>query len=255
LEIIIPRGIQEHTLEMALKIAKRLDKIIVYSEDIAGFIGNGHFISEISEACSRVEKLRAKMTLAEAICTVNTVTQDFLIRPMGLFQLADYVGLDVVSHIANVMSRYLPSKVFNTSLIDDMLQNGIKGGQNADGTQKEGFFCYEKGHPIKVYDLEKRQYVPYITLEEGRLFPKDHESWKAMSKDKFRKEKLSQYFTHLLEDSSMHAKLAVDFLEYSRAIAHGLVHDGVARSIKDVDIVLKNGFFHLYSVDDPWKEK
>jgi hypothetical protein len=73
-----------------------------------------------------------------------------------------------------------------------------------------------------------------------------------MSKDKDRKSKLGNYFVNLLEEPSLPSKLAVHFLEHSRSISQGLVKDGVARSTEDVDIVLQNGFFHLYGVEEPW---
>lgn len=254
LEIIIPAGVEDKVKEIALGVGKRLNKTIVFSKDIAGFIGNGHFIREIVEACDKVVKLREKMSLLEALCVVNKVTQDFLLRPMGLFQLIDYVGIDVARHIAKIMTEYLPGQVFNTSLIDSMVLAGVKGGQNGDGSQKDGFFSYDKGRPLKVYDLESQKYVPYHVWEEFNMLPQGYEAWKALSVDKGRKEKIAKYFINLMSDESLGAKLALQFLEKSRSIGHRLVKEGVARSIEDVDIVLQNGFFHLYGVDDPWKE-
>lgn len=253
-EIIVPHGLKKDILEISLDVGKRLNKTIVFSEDIAGFIGNGHFIREASEACRKVDELRHKMPLPEAICLVNSITQDYLIRPMGIFQLMDYVGIDVVQNIVKVMSRYLSDQKFNTSLIDAMVSRGIKGGQNGDGSQKDGFFVYEKGQPVQVYDLDKHHYIPYVASAKIKEMPKGHEPWKVLSKDKNRNEKLHDYFANLWGEHSTPAKLAIHFLENSRKISHKLVHDGVAHSVKDVDTVLQNGFFHLYNVDAPWKE-
>lgn len=249
LEIIVPKGAKKGLREFAQEIAERLNKIIVFSKDIAGFIGNGHFIREIVEGCSRVEEIKKKSSFSEAVCIVNTVTQDYLIRPMGLFQLIDYVGIDVAHHIAKIMTEYLPAEVFNTTLVNRMVSEGVKGGQNGDGTQKDGFFSYEKGKPVKVYDIEKKHYIPYVIPQEMKTLPTGHESWKALSKDKEKEDKLKRYFSHLLKDNSPASKLAVKFLERSSAIGHGLVKDDVARSVDDVDTVLKNGFFHLYGID------
>ncbi|HEV8052189.1 MAG TPA: 3-hydroxyacyl-CoA dehydrogenase family protein [Parachlamydiaceae bacterium] len=253
-EIIVPHGLKKGILEIALKVGKRLNKTIVFSEDIAGFIGNGHFIREASEACRKVEELSHKMSLTESICLVNTITQDYLVRPMGIFQLIDYVGIDVVQNIVKVMGRYLSNQTFNISLIDEMASAGVKGGQNGDGTQKDGFFTYIKGQPAQVYDLGKKGYTPYAVSAEVQKMAKGHASWKVLSKDGKRSEKLSNYFETLWGCHSTSAKLAINFLENSRKIAHGLVSEGVARSVGDVDTVLQNGFFHLYGVDAPWKE-
>jgi 3-hydroxyacyl-CoA dehydrogenase len=37
---------------------------------------------------------------------MNHISQDYLIRPMGIFQLIDYVGVDVCSYIMSVMQSY-----------------------------------------------------------------------------------------------------------------------------------------------------
>ena len=241
LEIIVPDGAQKEAVELSLDIGKRLNKTIVFSKDIAGFIGNGHFM---------VEKLKEKKGLAAAICLVNSVTRDDLIRPMGIFQLIDYVGIDVVRNIAKVMTAYLPGQIFTTALIETMVLADVRGGQNSDGSQKDGFFSYEKGTPMKVYDLENHNYIPYIASAEMQ----GHDTWKTLGKDKNKREKMDKHFANLLADKSATSKLAIHFLENSRIIAHNLVKDGVARSIEDVNTVLQNGFFHLYGVDDPWQE-
>jgi len=253
LEIIIPKGVKEDVFELALEVGKRLNKIIVISEDTAGFIGNGHFIREVNEACDKVEELQEKMSLPEAVCLVNSITENYLIRPMGLFQLIDYVGIDVVQHIAKVMTHYLKNENFNHSLIDVMVQAGVKGGQNGAGMQEAGFFSYEQGKPVKVYDIKNSQYVPLF--EKNHAFPQEHQMWKALSKDLDKDPKIIAYFVNLLNDQSFDSKIAVEFLEKSRSIAHGLVKDKVAGTIQDVDMVLKNGFFHLYDVDMPWVEQ
>jgi 3-hydroxyacyl-CoA dehydrogenase len=63
---------------------------------------------------------------------VNKISQDFLIRPMGIFQLVDYVGLDVCQCIMRVMNERLPGAGLNSSFIDKLISLKIFGGQNAD---------------------------------------------------------------------------------------------------------------------------
>lgn len=252
LEIIIPEGANKEAVDNAMEMGRLLNKTIVFSADIAGFIGNGHFIREVSEACHQVDLLSEEMEVQEAISTVNQVTQDFLIRPMGIFQLVDYVGIDVVQHIMKIMTEYLVEEKFNTTLIDAMVLREIKGGQNADGSQKEGFFNYDKGKPALVYNLKSGRYVTPFVPEEYCEFPKEHISWKVLSQDNNKEEKLADYFASLFESQTKGSKLAIYLLEHSRSIAEKLVQDGVARSIEDVDTVLKNGFFHLYGIETPW---
>jgi len=259
LEVIEPKQLNPQLKEMALEIAKKLKKTVVFSNDIAGFIGNGHFIREILEVCRKVHELSLTFSTTEAIYAINRVTQEFLIRPMGTFQLLDYVGLDVGKNISKIMDEYLQEGPFLDPLLDEMLKAGIKGGQHADGSQKDGIFKYEKGQPVAVYDLAKHA---YITFSEGTWraicdqklgdLPQDHISWKILNKDVNMKVRMIPYFVHLWQQRSLGAELAQAFLIKSRAIAYELVESGVAHSVEDVDTVLKQGFFHLYGVDEPF---
>jgi len=246
LEIIIPAKIDPQLQELALNLGERLKKTVVMSNDIAGFIGNGHFIREVAAACQKERALNKKMSQVEAIKLINRITQNYMLRPMGIFQLIDYVGIDVAHHIAKIMTQYLPGHEFTDPLIDSMVKAGVLGGQNPDGSQKAGFFKYEKGKPVAVYDIERSAYV--ALQDENHL----ELSWKTLAKDNDRREKISQFFHKLWQENSLESQLTQEFLARSQAIAHGLVKDGVARSIKDVDTVLQNGFFHLYGVDEPF---
>jgi len=93
--------------EFAHEFAKNLRKVVVPSNDFAGFIGNGHFMRDALHGITQAEKLSAKFSMPESIYIVNKVSQDFLVRPMGIFQLIDYVGIDVVRFIMGVMNPFL----------------------------------------------------------------------------------------------------------------------------------------------------
>lgn len=248
LEIILPKDVPEEAKTLAMAIGKQLQKTMVFSRDVAGFIGNGHFIREMVEACAIVENMRQEIPLPKAINKVNAITQYLLLRPMGIFQLIDYVGIDVCQNIARVMTDYLPGKNFLTPLIETMMNAGIKGGQEGDGSQKKGFFIYEKGQPCQVYDLDTGEYVK----SDVNVVKMPDITWKTLLNDKKQKEKIADYLACLRMDHSPEGRLAMHFLETSRSIALGLVRDRVAASIEDVDTVLQNGFFHLYGVEEPF---
>lgn len=253
LEIIYPDDVFADLKSAAKSLAEKLGKVTVYSHDVAGFIGNGHFIREIAGACRRVEKLSKTSGEAESICAVNHVGQEFLIRPMGIFQLIDYVGIDVCVHIGKVMGRYLEGEVFVPQLLEKFLSLGIKGGQHADGSQKDGIFKYEKGKPVAVYDPDKKNYTGYKIAEDSKNLPQGHLSWKEMARKNDKHILLDHYFKSLHNDKNAGAKLAWEMLEDSRNIGHRLVTGHVAEKIKDVDTVLENGFYHLYGIDAPFK--
>jgi len=118
---------------------------VVPSRDVAGFIGNGHFMRDMLHGMAEVERLGREMPFPQAVYCVNRVSQDFLVRPMAIFQLSDYVGLDVCQCILKVMDPRLPGEGLKSPLLERMLSLGVKGGQDHDGSQKDGLLSYEKG--------------------------------------------------------------------------------------------------------------
>lgn len=251
LEIIAPPDVDEEVKKLAELLAKRLNKIVVHSRDIAGFIGNGQFIREILYTLEQVHHLAESAPLSKAIAFYDVVTRDLLLRPMGMFQLIDYVGLDVVQHIVKIMANFLPDPSFKVNLVDQLLQKGIKGGQRADGSQKDGFFSYAKGKPDRVYTLESGEYQPLPNLSQWMdPYPIGWKSWRHIQKDANLTESIKAYFKGLLESKTKGAEAAIEFLRHSKSISQKLVVDGVAADLDDVATVLKNGFFHLYGPED-----
>jgi len=236
LEMIFPEGIDPEAKRAALEIGEKLKKTVVISEDVPGFIGNGHFLREIHLACCLYDKFRKTHSHVESILMVEAITRDFLVRPMGMFQLLDYVGLDVGEKIAEVMD------VPFHGLLKKMIEEGKVGGQNLDGSQKEGFFRYEKGKITATYDLEKGEYVERVQADSTGDLPRSHKPWKEMMRHP---ETLEEYEKALRQSASLGAKEGARFLDQSRAIAKKLVDDGVAQSLKDVHTVLRNGFYHV----------
>lgn len=251
IELIIPENISPELKSFAEEIARQLNKTVVFSKDIAGFIGNGHFIREVHFACQQVDALSQHMPLTEAIVLVNRLTQEFLLRPMGIFQLIDYVGIEVVQRIAHIMSTYLHQR-FGNRLIDEMVEQKVMGGQFGNGSQKDGFFHYEKGAPVSVYDREKKTYIlideAYRSLIDswfGAKPPLGY-TWNKLNKDLHRTDKVNHYLECLSKEHSQGARLAQQFLNDSQEITAELVSSGVADSILSVQAVLENGFYHLY---------
>lgn len=256
-EVILPQNCNPEVIALTSQLAKKLKKVVVTSKDIAGFIGNGHFLREIMYACDQVKKLSADYSLPESIYMINKVTQEFLIRPMGIFQLLDYVGIDVCQRICQIMSDYLPNELFQSSLVDEMLKEGCRGGQYPDGSQKDGFFRYTQGLRTEIWSPGDHAYIPLnhdplIEECDSRLgpFPSGHASWKHMQKDEERKKKLKLYFQNLFHDNGMGAGIAQAFILKSREIVRYLVSSGVAANPEDVAKVLEYGFFHLYSPEE-----
>ncbi len=250
-ELIVTDSTIPEAKAFAEQYARNLKKVVVPSRDFAGFIGNGHFMRDALHGIHEVEKLNREMPFAEALYMINKVTQDYLVRPMGIFQLIDYVGIDVTQFIMKVMNPFLPDEDLHSDLLDRMMDMGVKGGQFADGSQKNGFLQYEKGRPVAIFDPEKKEYVLLAEFsrkcdEKLGSMPSSAINWKTAVKLKNKDEKLAAFFNDLKKSDTLGAKLAVNYGKKSNAIGLKLVASNVAFSREDVNTVLLTGFFHAY---------
>ncbi len=253
LELITTKNTRPEVAELGRELAKRLRKKVFPANDIAGFIGNGHFMRDILHATGEVKRLSSEMTEVEAMYVMNRVSQDLLIRPMGIFQLIDYVGVDVCRFIMKVMTEHIEGETLKDDLLDRMAEAGVMGGQLASGAQKDGILKYEKGRPAGVYDLTKGGYALFADGDwtaklDEKLGPEPpgHAPWRALLMDANKGAKLSVYFGNLAAADTFGAGLARAYLGRSQEIGTKLVADGVANSEDDVNGVLTNGFYHLY---------
>ncbi len=250
-EVIRAEKSQDEVNNFAYEYIKRLKKIAVPSNDFAGFIGNGHFMRDALYGINEAKKLTKEMSWVEAVYCINKVTQDYLIRPMGIFQLIDYVGIDVCSYIMSVMNPHLKDEDLHSDVLDKMIELGVLGGQFSSGAQKDGFLKYEKGGPAAVYDMEKKAYVPFSDFQSkcdtwlGKM-PSSWKPWKSVNFNKKKDTVLAEYFAELKSMESNGAKLAKAYHLNSKAIGEKLFNDKVANSLEDVNTVLMTGFYHAY---------
>jgi 3-hydroxyacyl-CoA dehydrogenase len=250
-ELILPKSPDSGMEDFAKDYAKKLGKIIVPSNDYAGFIGNGHFMRDSLHAITEVERLSNEMSIVEAVYTINKVAQDYLVRPMGIFQLIDYVGIDVVQFIMNVMNPFLKDEDLHSDLLDKLIEIGVKGGQNSDGSQKDGFLKYEKGRPVAVINPETNKYEDISNYQEkcdeklGK-HPNPKISWKSTIRRKDKNQVFADFFASMRSMPDFGAQLAMNYGKRSNEIGHLLVSSGVANNEADVNTVMLTGFFHAY---------
>ena len=252
-ELILTDNTPKKAEDFALLYAKKLRKKIVYSNDFAGFIGNGHFMRDALYGIKKAKDLANKenISIAEAIYIVDKISRDLLVRPMGIFQLIDYVGVDVCSFIMGVMNPYLNDEDLYSPELHKMLELGVKGGQFSSGAQKDGFLKYDGGRPVAAYDYETKRYVEYAEIhtkcdEKIGVTPTSLKPWKAVNFNKKKFDILDGYFKELNETDSFGGKLAIEYLNNSKEIGKKLVNMNVARTDEDVNTVLLTGFYHAY---------
>ncbi len=251
-EVIQAKDTTDELKNIAQELGRRLRKKLVPSNDISGFIGNGHFMRDGLYALSQLDSLKRQFRFPGAVYVMNRISQDFLLRPMGIFQLIDYVGINVFQCILKVMRTHLGDTGLRSKLVDKLIKLGIQGGQYPDGSQRDGFLKYEKGKPVGIYDIRKKEYFIFddkwtqkIDKKIGPL-PDGFVPWKALLRDPENKKKLAIHFSKLKNMNTPGAELALKYLKKTKAIAEKLVKDGVANSYDDVNAVLTNGFYWLY---------
>ena len=251
-ELIVTDNTSKEMAEFAVTFAKNLKKVLVPSNDFAGFIGNGHFMRDALHGITEAQSLAKDNSLVEGIYMMNTVSQDWLVRPMGIFQLIDYVGVDVVHFIMKVMNPHLENEDLHSDLLDLLMEQGIRGGQYSSGAQKDGFLKYEKGKPVAIYDPDKKAYVNIVDFKEkcdeklGSL-PESYKPWKVVNFSRGKKEgMLESIFSDIQASDAFGAQLAVKYGQRSKEIGEKLIADNVAQNEDDVNTVMLTGFFHAY---------
>lgn len=258
-ELIIPHMASTEAAQLGVDLTQRLNKISVRSADIAGFIGNGFLMREIIFSSRQVEQLAKALSKNEAVMIINMITHDYLLRPMGIYQLIDYIGIDTCHQVLGTMSHYQHDPFFGCPLIEELRKRGKLGGQNPDGSQRDGFFRYNHLVPIASFSFETGEYKPFdqgtwvTDLSKGLgPLPKNWRSWKDLVNDPERQERIESYFYQLFEERTPGSEVTIDFLFKMREISTQLVDEGVAKSMEDVNTVLRNGFYHLYDANVPW---
>ncbi|MBA3956878.1 MAG: 3-hydroxyacyl-CoA dehydrogenase family protein [Parachlamydiaceae bacterium] len=254
LEIVIPENTDPELALLVPELGKRLNKVMVTADDVAGFIGNGYFIRELTEACQMAKKLASERSweLPKAVYAIDRVMKTYLLRPMGVFQLMDYIGIDICCNIAKTMQQYIPNETFGDVWMQTLVEQGVRGGQHPDGTQKPGCFQYEHHHVSGVYDIELKKYLSVTSFTEEVDAALGIHS-KVLTHSQARQEKQEALYAYLQKiwlGDTLGVRLAKQFTTHTQNIAQHLVVTRVVKNLEDLDTVLKDGFFHLYGTQE-----
>lgn len=126
----------EKTSEDIVKITKDYvqsvkKESVVCRKDVPGFIVNRLFIPLVHEACYVMERQGIQLT------EIDSAVKFKLGFPMGIFELADFTGMDVI-HKATIEMHLRDKKVINPHPTIEKLYNEKKLGQKTG----EGFYKY-----------------------------------------------------------------------------------------------------------------
>jgi len=131
-EVIPGQETSNDVIDLTINFVKSVNKIpITCRKDVPGFIVNRLFIPLVHEACYVMERQKIQQT------EIDSAVKFRLGFPMGIFELADFTGLDVI-HKATIEMHVRDKKVIFPHPTIEQLFNEKKLGQKSG----EGFYKY-----------------------------------------------------------------------------------------------------------------
>ena len=137
-EIIRGLGTSSETYDTIVNLCHDMGKIEIPAEDKAGFAINRMFVPFVNEAVRVVEEGIAGVEDADKVTLC-------LGHKMGPLMTADFVGLDVMVFICNVLEEEFGSFYKPTSLLKRLVESGQLGAKSG-----RGFYVWEKFKPIGI---------------------------------------------------------------------------------------------------------
>jgi enoyl-CoA hydratase/3-hydroxyacyl-CoA dehydrogenase len=151
-EVIPGAKTSKDTVSIALEYVKSLRKEpILCRKDVAGFIVNRIFIPLVHEAAWEMLENKASMRAIDAAFKFK------LGFPMGIFELADYTGLDVIYKASEEMLAR-DNKVLNPCpLVEELYSKGLYGQKSGKGFYEYSKDKYER---VELKQEEAEHYEP-----------------------------------------------------------------------------------------------
>lgn len=155
-EIMAGRYTSVDTVNKCVSFVKSLNKVpLVLNMEIPGYVANRILLSMFLTALSIVDARDA-----------TPIEIDYLLKkryglPMGLFELADFVGLDIIHKSLNIL--YMFDKKFRPSTtIERMVNEGLLGVKS-----RRGFYEYPNNTRCEVhpsFNKDKERLITKIIL-------------------------------------------------------------------------------------------
>lgn len=158
-EVVKGADTSDQTAQIALSLAKKLGKTpILVKKDVRGFVVNsvlGYVFNEAFWALHRGEATRDQ---------IDSAVKYKAGFPMGIFELADYVGLDIIDNASKQMAAEYADRVKIAPVVEPMVKAGKLGQKNG-----EGFYNWKAGRPRIPFELADEFEVDriYVTAING----------------------------------------------------------------------------------------
>jgi 3-hydroxybutyryl-CoA dehydrogenase len=139
-EVVCGPATSAETFDRALTFARSLGKEAVASSDTSGFLVNRLLVPYLLDA------IRAFESGTGSVADLDTAMRLGCGHPMGPFTLLDFVGLDTVVRIADIMfDEYREPRFSPPPLLRRMVAAGLHGRKSG-----KGFYDYSVAPPVPI---------------------------------------------------------------------------------------------------------
>ncbi|HTW38551.1 MAG TPA: 3-hydroxyacyl-CoA dehydrogenase NAD-binding domain-containing protein [Steroidobacteraceae bacterium] len=156
IEVVQSERSDPAVVQAALAFARKLDKLPVPCRSAPGFIVNRVLMPYLNEAMLAGEQGVPLVAIDEAAVRFG--------MPMGPVELADVVGLDVVSHVGEIIAAELGRPLPELTRLKQLVAAKKLGRKTG-----EGFYRWQDGKPVKPEsnapvpaDLQDRLILPLV---------------------------------------------------------------------------------------------
>ena len=157
-EIIPGSKTEQEVTDLAINLVKEVKKTpIVCKKDVPGFIVNRIFIPLVHEAAYSLDRSGASMV------EIDSASKYKMALPMGIFELADYTGMDVIHKATSEMYSRDKKVIFPHPKIQQLYKNKELGQKTG-----KGFYQYQGDNYERVQlteeAAEKFDPIPLVSV-------------------------------------------------------------------------------------------
>lgn len=155
-EVIPGVTTDQEVVKVGMDFVKRVGKEpVLCSKDVPGFIVNRIFIPLVHEAAYCLDRDGPSMT------QLDSAVKFRLSFPMGIFELADYTGLDVIHKATSEMYSRDKKVIFPHPRIRELFEQGKYGKKSGSGFYSYGGEQYER---VSLSEEDSKAYDPIKLL-------------------------------------------------------------------------------------------
>jgi 3-hydroxybutyryl-CoA dehydrogenase len=145
-EVAPALGTAQSTVDAAIAFAKALGKVPVVVKDSTGYIVNRLLVPYM------VDAIRCLENGIGTAADIDTAMMNGANHPMGPLALADFIGLDIVFHMASLLhDEYKESRLAPPRILRRMVLAGVLGRKSG-----KGFYDYATNPPSANEGLLRR---------------------------------------------------------------------------------------------------